>query len=112
MGVALADVENVIEPLVQGRYRLLTRVSTAAGECLQGNVELANSKPPRRLVIPASRQVVTKTDESNTNSTIQTNRRFQIDAAVVRIMKSHKRLSHAELIAEVCVLHIRANFIY
>lgn len=36
------------------------------------------------------------------NETVQTNRKYQLEAAIVRVMKSNKRMSHAELVAEVC----------
>jgi hypothetical protein len=54
-----------------------------------------------RLVFPSSTSRMTRKESTSAKKAVEVDRSFQVDAAIVRIMKMRKRLSHTELVAEV-----------
>eukprot|EP00698_Gefionella_okellyi_P001478 TRINITY_DN11411_c0_g1_i1.p1 TRINITY_DN11411_c0_g1~~TRINITY_DN11411_c0_g1_i1.p1 ORF type:complete len:781 (+),score=118.98 TRINITY_DN11411_c0_g1_i1:69-2411(+) len=108
LGCETITVDRAIEPLCCGKHHVLLRTSVAESEDrFSTNLAIASQKPPRRLIIPATRHAITTSEQSAASSTVETNRRYQIDAVIVRTMKGRKMLQHATLMAEVTAVLLR-----
>lgn len=59
------------------------------------------SHPLVRLKINHVQEKETEEDRENTNTSVFLERQYQIDAAIVRVMKTRKKLKHALLLTEV-----------
>jgi len=71
------------------------------------NKGFKNKRTKVNINIPVPQQV--KDDTDNTHKTVEEDRKLQIQAAIVRIMKTRKRLQHANLISEV-VSQLQSRF--
>lgn len=59
------------------------------------------SDPKMRIKINQIQLKETKDENKNTHERVATDRHYETQAAIVRIMKSRKLITHAELVAEV-----------
>jgi len=67
------------------------------------------TNPLRKVTIPLLRAVDTEENSEEENKTIELQRRHQMDAAIVRIMKTRKQMRHNLLVAEV-ISQLSARF--
>jgi len=65
------------------------------------NTTLPAAHPPRRFAIPPTSGKIIRTVSVTTTANVSTERKFKVDAAIVRIMKARRRLHINELTAEV-----------
>ena len=59
------------------------------------------SDPKMRIKINQIQLKETKEENKTTHERVAADRHYETQAAIVRIMKSHKKITHAELVAEV-----------
>ena len=84
------------------KYRFLIKTPAAAQVKPTDAFQLNRAFEPaqRRIRIPVSLGSISNEEREVARGNVQEDRRMAIDAAIVRIMKSHKQLTHQQLMAE------------
>ena len=99
LGITEEEVTKAVEPLMIAKHKVLL-----AGEDDEGNDTLswnvAWTPEKVKLTFPQSVTKWTKQEADSTKKVVEVDRSFQIDAAIVRIMKTRRRFAHEKLIAE------------
>jgi cullin 4 len=101
-GLQGGELERTLQSLACGKSRVLSKhpkgkdVSTTD----TFTINKAFSDPKVRIKINQIQLKETKEENKETHERIELNRRFETQAAIVRIMKSRKTIGHAELVAE------------
>ncbi|EER08041.1 cullin, putative [Perkinsus marinus ATCC 50983] len=103
-GLPVEELRRILFPMVY-RVRILNRSTggpedkqVAASESYTLNRELQEKK--RRIIVPQMAVRDEKAEVRATDSRVNEDRQFLLDAVLVRIMKSKKTLSHNSLVAE------------
>jgi hypothetical protein len=102
-GLQGPDLVRTLQSLACGKARVLTK--HPKGRDVNPTDTFTFSKtfwdPKYRVKINQIQLKETKEENKATHERIAQDRRFETQAAIVRIMKSRKRMGHAELVAEV-----------
>ncbi|OLN81564.1 Cullin-4A [Colletotrichum chlorophyti] len=97
------ELERTLQSLACGQVRVLSK-HPKGKEVNPGDtftINKAFTHPKIRIKINQIQLKETKEENKATHERIAQDRRFETQAAIVRIMKSRKTMSHAELVAEV-----------
>lgn len=96
-------LEAAIFPMIKSKYHLLTASSPNQGSPLDLLVEINENitKYPNKVCLPAASIAAFEQETLQSRESINEDRRFQVDAAIVRIMKSRRRVKYQDLISEV-----------
>jgi cullin-4 len=102
-GLSGQDLDRTLQSLACGKVRVLTK--TPKGKDVNPTdtfvVNKAFSDPKFRVKINQIQLKETKEDNHATHQRVAQDRQFETQAAIVRIMKSRKIMTHANLVAEV-----------
>jgi cullin 1 len=107
LGLSEEDLAMCIEPLcgMPGKFKLLTKTNgdepVTGEDVFSWNDDLPKAKPPRRIPVPPTSGRANKQQTASTNKAVEEERKYKIDAAVVRIMKARRRMHINDLMAEV-----------
>jgi hypothetical protein len=103
-GLSGEVVKQHLKILVNGKYKLLVKVpQDGYSTAHKIRVNAAFSDPQRRIRIPnvlKSKKAGEKEREA-TNKAVSEDRKYSMDAAIVRLMKSRKTMNHQQLVADV-----------
>ncbi|GJJ12246.1 hypothetical protein Clacol_006487 [Clathrus columnatus] len=97
-----AELCKTLQSLACGKKRVLTKVPPGK-DVNDGDEFLYNAKftdPHHNIRINSIQEKVTVEESQATDKRIQEDRSYILDAAIVRIMKGRKRLTHQRLIQE------------
>ncbi|KAI9894289.1 MAG: hypothetical protein M1814_004143 [Vezdaea aestivalis] len=96
-------LEVTLQSLACGKTRLLTKSPKGRNITDKDmfNVDLNFTDPRYRIKINQIQMKETKAENKATHEQVARDRQFETQAAIVRIMKSRKSISHAELVSEV-----------
>jgi len=110
-GIPKGEVANHLLSLCHPRVGvLLKRPNTKVlSESDKFMINPKYTNPLRKVTIPLLRAVETEDNNEEENKTIELQRRHQMDAAIVRIMKTRKQMRHNLLVAEV-ISQLSARF--
>ncbi|KAI0448016.1 ubiquitin ligase subunit CulD [Xylaria telfairii] len=102
-GLSGEDLDRTLQSLACGKVRVVTK--TPRGKDINPTdtfvVNKAFSDPKFRIKINQIQLKETKEENKETHERITRDRQFETQAAIVRIMKSRKTMSHSNLVAEV-----------
>jgi cullin 3 len=103
-GIDEKDLQVAVLSLAHPKSKILLKRPN--GPKLEGNHKLRlNFKfkhPQKRIIVPMLKTVKQQQkDADETQQQVQVQRRHQVDAAIVRIMKARKQLNHPNLISDV-----------
>ncbi|KAG5929522.1 hypothetical protein E4U53_002433 [Claviceps sorghi] len=102
-GLQGGDLDRTLQSLACGKHRVLTK--HPKGRDVRPtdtfSFNAAFTDPKYRLKINQIQLRETREENRATHERIAQDRRFETQAAIVRIMKSRKSMGHAELVAEV-----------
>ncbi|KAF7731994.1 hypothetical protein EC973_007099 [Apophysomyces ossiformis] len=97
------ELKRVLQSLACGQYKIIKKSSAGAeiksSDEFTYNAEFTAS--PYRIKINTIQQEQTVEERKETQSKVLINRQHQLEAAIVRIMKAKRKLSHAELVKEI-----------
>ncbi|CAF0964096.1 unnamed protein product [Rotaria sordida] len=98
-----AELQRTLQSLACGKIRLLNKKPLSKDINVNDRFTLNTSFDHKLIRIKINQVQLKETPEENTSTTerVVQDRHYQIDAAVVRIMKTRKTLAHAQLISEV-----------
>ncbi|CAF4775996.1 unnamed protein product, partial [Rotaria socialis] len=98
-----ADLQRTLLSLACGKIRLLNKKPMNKDVNTDDRFTLNTSFEHKLIRIKINQVQLKETPEENTSTTerVVQDRHYQIDAAVVRIMKTRKTLAHAQLMSEV-----------
>lgn len=108
--LSLDEVKRSLAAVMLGKYKILLKDS--AGSINAEDVIRVNTKFSDKLVrikIPNVNTKLSPEEIKATQGTVDTDRQYLVDAAIVRIMKSRKVLSHSNLVAE-AIEHLKRYF--
>jgi hypothetical protein len=96
------ELSRTLQSLACGKYRVLLKhpKSKDVSETDDFSFNKDFSASLTRIKINAIQLKETQEENASTNERIFQDRQFQVDAAIVRIMKTRKQLSHTLLISE------------
>ncbi|KAI1743699.1 ubiquitin ligase subunit CulD [Xylaria scruposa] len=102
-GLSGQDLDRTLQSLACGKVRVLAK--TPKGKDINPTdtftVNKAFSDPKFRIKINQIQLKETKEENKETHERVARDRQFETQAAIVRIMKSRKTMSHSNLVAEV-----------
>ncbi|KAH8673992.1 Cullin [Xylariales sp. PMI_506] len=102
-GLTGKDLERTLQSLACGKVRVLTK--HPKGKDVKDTdtftVNKAFTDPKYRIKINQIQLKETKEENEETHKKVAVDRQFETQAAIVRIMKSRKTMTHANLVAEV-----------
>jgi cullin-4 len=102
-GLVDAELERTLQSLACAKVRVLTK--HPKGREVNHNdtftVNLAFTDPKYRIKINQIQLKETKEENQETHERVHQDRQYETQAAIVRIMKSRKTITHSNLIAEV-----------
>ena len=97
------ELKRTLQSLACARYRVLSK--NPKGKDVNPtdtfSVNLNFSHPKYRIKINQIQAKETKQENQQTHERVAEDRNYETQAAVVRIMKSRKKITHAELVSEV-----------
>ncbi len=103
MVVDESELKRTLQSLACAKYRVLTK--TPRGRDVSNSdsfaVNLNFSDPKYRIKINQIQAKETKEENKETHERVVADRNYETQAAIVRIMKSRKTITHAELVSEV-----------
>ena len=102
-GLVDAELERTLQSLACAKFRVLTKhpKGREVGHEDTFTVNLAFVDPKYRIKINQIQLKETKEENQETHERVHQDRQYETQAAIVRIMKSRKSMTHANLIAEV-----------
>ena len=97
------ELKRTLQSLACARYRVLTKEPRGkdVDETDSFAVNLNFTHPRYRIKINQIQAKETKQENQQTHERVAADRNFETQAAIVRIMKSRKSITHAELVSEV-----------
>lgn len=102
-GLSGQDLDRTLQSLACGKIRVITK--TPKGKDINPTdtfvVNKSFSDPKVRIKINQVQLKETKEENKETHERVVRDRQFETQAAIVRIMKSRKTMTHANLVAEV-----------
>ncbi|KAL6758019.1 cullin [Haematococcus lacustris] len=101
-GIEDKELRRTLQSLACGKVRVLNKEPKGkdVGDDDVFHFNTAFTQPLFRIKINAIQMKETEEENKKTNDQVMQDRQYQIDAALVRIMKTRKTLSHKLLIAE------------
>jgi cullin-4 len=97
------EIERTLQSLACGKSRVLNKSSRGkeihTNDVFSVNAEFTSSL--FRIKINQIQLKETPQEQSDTHDAVKRDRQFEIQATIVRIMKSRKKIRHAELVAQV-----------
>jgi len=102
-GIEPNELKRVLSSLSIQKYKVLIKQDTKGKDITDKDVFTYNSKFKAKLVrIKINHLQMRETVEENTKTIegVMQDRQYQIDAAIVRIMKTRKTLNHTQLVNE------------
>ncbi|CEJ94934.1 hypothetical protein VHEMI10440 [[Torrubiella] hemipterigena] len=102
-GLKDGDLERTLQSLACGKVRVLTKHPKGRDVKTTDTFTFNKtfSDPKYRVKINQIQLKETKEENKATHERIEQDRRFETQAAIVRVMKSRKTMGHSELVAEV-----------
>ncbi|KAK8139217.1 Cullin family-domain-containing protein [Apiospora sp. TS-2023a] len=102
-GLNEQDLKRTLQSLACGKARVLTKhpKSRDVAETDTFTVNKGFADPKYRVKINQVQLKETKEENQDTHQRVAADRQFETQAAIVRIMKSRKTMTHANLVAEV-----------
>lgn len=102
-GLTGADLDRTLQSLACGKIRVLTKHPKGKdiNKTDTFTVNKAFTDPKYRIKINQIQLKETKEENEATHQKVAVDRQFETQAAIVRIMKSRKTMTHANLVAEV-----------
>ncbi|KAJ3577326.1 hypothetical protein NPX13_g3240 [Xylaria arbuscula] len=102
-GLSGQDLDRTLQSLACGKVRVLTKDPKGkdVNSTDKFSVNKSFSDPKFRIKINQIQLKETKEENKETHERIARDRQFETQAAIVRIMKSRKTMTHANLVAEV-----------
>lgn len=97
------ELKRTLQSLACARYRVLCK-NPKGKDINVGDsfaVNLGFSHPKYRIKINQIQAKETKAENQQTHERVAADRNYETQAAIVRIMKSRKSITHAELVSEV-----------
>lgn len=97
------ELQRTLQSLACARYRVLSK-NPKGKDVNPGDVFTVNlnfSHPKYRIKINQIQAKETKQENQQTHERVAADRNYETQAAIVRIMKSKKKITHAELVSEV-----------
>ena len=110
-GMPLIELKRSLHAMASGRCKLLAKTSPRFDESTTFKVNLNFTSKQTRVKIPNT-NAASKENSAGRNDTkrkVDEDRRFQMDACLVRIMKARQTLSHNELVGET-TQHLGSRF--
>lgn len=111
LGGSEEELQVAIGPLLYSRTRLLRRASKSVSKRLLLSDRVAVNPQvggligkrtwPKRSMMKRGMESALIQEDKDTAIAVEEDRRFQVDAAIVRVMKSRRQLSHVMLVTEV-----------
>lgn len=97
------ELKRTLQSLACAKYRVLSKKPKGkevnAGDEFQYNAGFSDAK--MRIKINQIQLKETREENKTTHERVAADRHYETQAAIVRIMKSRKLITHAELVAEV-----------
>jgi len=103
-GLVDAELQRTLQSLACGKLRVLSKQPKGRDidpEKDTFTINLAFADPKYRIKINQIQLKETKEENQETHEKVHQDRQYETQAAIVRIMKSRKKMTHAELVAEV-----------
>jgi cullin-4 len=102
-GLVDAELQRTLQSLACAQYRVLTKHPKGrdVNETDTFTVNMAFTHPKIKFKINQIQLKETKEENQETLERVHQDRQYETQAAIVRIMKSRKTMSHANLVAEV-----------
>jgi cullin-4 len=102
-GLQNGELDRTLQSLACGRIRVLTKHPKGRDVSPTDTftVNKAFTDPKFRVKINQIQLKETKEENRETHQRVAADRQFETQAAIVRIMKSRKKMTHAQLVAEV-----------
>ncbi|KAI1355838.1 ubiquitin ligase subunit CulD [Xylaria sp. FL0043] len=102
-GLAGQDLDRTLQSLACGKFRVLTKdpKGKEVNQTDTFSINKSFSDPKFRIKINQIQLKETKEENKETHERVARDRQFETQAAIVRIMKSRKTMTHANLVAEV-----------
>ncbi|KAJ3101078.1 Cullin-4A [Phlyctochytrium planicorne] len=94
-----ADLRRVLDHLCSDRVSLLQREPNGAEDVFSVNDDFDHAL--YRIKLNTGHSTDSTEEVAKTNKKVMVDRSHQIDAAIVRVMKSRKQLSHSDLLREI-----------
>ncbi|KAF8854845.1 Cullin-domain-containing protein [Acephala macrosclerotiorum] len=102
-GLVDAELQRTLQSLACAKFRVLAKnpKSRDVGPDDNFTINLAFWDPKYRVKINQIQLKETKEENKETHERVQQDRQYETQAAIVRIMKSRKTMTHANLVSEV-----------
>jgi cullin-4 len=102
-GLVDAELQRTLQSLACAKFRVLTKhpKGREVGPTDTFTVNLAFTDPKYRIKINQIQLKETKEENKETHERVYQDRQYETQAAIVRIMKSRKTMTHPNLVAEV-----------
>ncbi|KAJ5077541.1 cullin-3a-related [Anaeramoeba ignava] len=113
--ISFMDIQRSVKPLYSGKYKVLKRTPAvekskelSENDIFELNLNLKCKL--HRIKFAATSQTDSEPERQHTRQRVDEDRKIEIDAAIVRIMKSRKALIHNDLIVE-CTKQLSSRFV-
>ncbi|KAG4304200.1 hypothetical protein PORY_002381 [Pneumocystis oryctolagi] len=97
------ELTKNLQSLACGKYKILTKIPNSKNIEISDkflfNKDISFSKKKIKILITTKNKIKSKKHD-NIIENVEESRKYQIEAAIIRIMKNHKTLDHTTLIEE------------